>query len=269
VSTDRRAGMTLLELLVVLMVLSLILTAAVKAWDVTLERGRYETTRKRLDQIATAITGDPGYVVAGRRADFGFIGDMGRLPENLAELAIAPPVSPPESSRWRGPYMRAPFNEAPTAFLFDGWGDSILYSKDSLFIRSYGGRGLADRTRWMTHSLGFERQALLLNSVQGRVVDVRGVTPPANDTILGAIKVTLEYPFEGRNYATSLTGLELTSGQFNFASIPQGSHTLRGKYIHFAPPRDSVMTTMNVTVYPGFGAQDVRLQLNVDWNSEP
>ncbi|MBM3323264.1 prepilin-type N-terminal cleavage/methylation domain-containing protein, partial [candidate division WOR-3 bacterium] len=39
-STDRRAGMTLLELLVVLMVLSLILTAAVKAWDVTLERGR-------------------------------------------------------------------------------------------------------------------------------------------------------------------------------------------------------------------------------------
>ncbi|MEO0005797.1 MAG: prepilin-type N-terminal cleavage/methylation domain-containing protein, partial [candidate division WOR-3 bacterium] len=83
-------GVTLIELLVVLMLLSLILTAAIKTWDVTLQRGRFEQTRQKLDRLAKVITGDPNYVVDGVRADFGFVGDMGALPRTLADLVESP-----------------------------------------------------------------------------------------------------------------------------------------------------------------------------------
>ncbi len=91
-------GVTLIELLVVLMILSLILTAAVRTWDVTLERGRFEQTRQKLDKLAKAIIGDPDYIVGGVRVDFGFVGDMGTLPRTLNDLVTSPSwVSPPES----------------------------------------------------------------------------------------------------------------------------------------------------------------------------
>jgi prepilin-type N-terminal cleavage/methylation domain-containing protein len=268
-SRTEARGVTLLELLVVLMILSLILTAAVKTWDVTLERGRVESTRRRLDQLATAITGNPDYVVAGRRADFGFVGDMGRLPNTLADLAVAPVITPPESSRWRGPYLRAPFNESPQAFRIDGWGDSIAYNTDSMLLRSYGGRGLADRTRWTTRYIGYTWDELMRNVVDGAVVDVRGLTPPASDSIINSLRVVLEYPFEGKERLELFPG-SLSGGQFTFSNIPQGSHLLRATYINFyRVPAETTEAQQNVTVYPGIGARDVRLRLNVDWSQEP
>jgi prepilin-type N-terminal cleavage/methylation domain-containing protein len=265
----RATGLTLLELLVVLMILSLILTAAVKTWDVTLERGRAETTRRRLDQIATAITGSPDYVIAGRRVDFGFAGDMGRLPSSLSELGTAPAISPPESSQWRGPYLKSKFNESPQAYLLDGWGDSIAYNTDSMFLRSYGGRGLADRTRWVTRMLGFTQEELLRNTVAGAVVDVRGIAPPANDSILNSIRVTLEYPFEGK-LRRDLYAESLSNGQFTFTNIPQGAHYLKATYINFyRAPAETTEAQAVATVYPGIGAHDVMLRLNVDWGTEP
>jgi type II secretory pathway pseudopilin PulG len=262
---------TLLELLIVLMILSLILTAAVKTWDVTLERGRFESTRKRLEQLATAITGDPNYVVNGRRVDFGFVGDMGRLPNSLKELVVAPAVSPPESSRWKGPYLRATFSESPETYRTDGWGDTIAYKTDSMFLRSYAGRGLADRTRWMTQYLGFSRNELLSDTVEGRVVDVHGAPPPPNDTILSSLRVVLYRPFEGLPHADTLHGTQLNNGAFTFPFVSQGTDRLRAYYIRFAPPPPETIAqvTADVTVYPRIGARDVQLRLNLDWNSLP
>jgi len=101
-------GVTLLELLVVLMILSIVLTAAVKTWDVTLERGRAQTTASKLTQLVNVIVGDPDYIVAGQRADFGFVGDMGRVPDSLSELVKAPAGS----TTWRGPYIHSTFNQS-------------------------------------------------------------------------------------------------------------------------------------------------------------
>lgn len=265
----RARGVTLLELLIVLMILSLILTAAVKTWDVTLERGRYESTRKKLDQIATAITGDPNYIVAGRRADFGFVGDMGRLPYSLTELISEPPVSPPDSSRWRGPYLRASFNESPETYRIDGWGDTITYNRDSCFVRSFGGRALVDRTRWMTRDFGFTRDELERDTVWGYLFDVRGVplTQPAADS--GILSLILLRPFEGRNIRLdSVIARPGDNGFFAFPNIPQGNHLLIARYVKYAPPpQDTTMGVVNVTVYPRLGARDVRMRLNIDWDN--
>jgi prepilin-type N-terminal cleavage/methylation domain-containing protein len=270
----RARGVTLLELLVVLMILSIILTAAVKTWDVTLERGRAETTSRKLSQIANVIVGNPDYIVAGHRADFGFVGDVGRLPDTLLELVVSPPVSPPESSLWRGPYLRSTFNESPDGFRIDGWGDTIIYNRESLFVRSLGGRGYADKTRWQTVFLSYGRQALTNNSVIGQIVDIQGDRVPLDrDTILDGLRVILYHQNpQGKLYADVKP--ESLAANFEYSAIPQGTYRLVALYVNYLHPKnppkpDTSITTQDVTVYPGIGARDVTMRLNVDWNDEP
>lgn len=257
-------GVTLVELLVVLMILSLILTAAVKTWDVTLERGRYEQTRRKLDQFATVITGDPNYVVEGRRADFGYVGDNGVLPTSLADLVTEPPVTPPESSRWRGPYIRAAINESPDSYRRDAWGDTIVFNPDSMFVRSRGGGGLANPAKWITRTLGFRRDAVLYNRVAGRVVDARGTVPNADAR--SRLLVQLQFPRFGLPYVASdsVRG----NGEFLFSDVPQGTHLLRVTYWTFDPPPAHADTALkDVVVVPGAGAQDVTVRMPVYWSS--
>jgi prepilin-type N-terminal cleavage/methylation domain-containing protein len=265
-----RRGVTLLELLVVMMVLSLILTAAVKTWDVTLERGRFETSRRKLNQLAAVTVGNPDYVVSGNRVDFGYVGDMGDLPLSLDDL-IRRPLGVPDSGTWRGPYLRATFNEAPDGYRTDGWGDTIVYSRESLFVRSYGGRGLADRSRWLTRMFGYSEAELLGNEVSGRVLDVRGVPPPDSQWVdrPGYFKIWLRRPHLGLMQDWILSQSERgTNGQFTFLNVAQGNQAeIFVRYYIVGPPLDSIETRRTVTVYPGSGARDIQLRLNTEWSA--
>lgn len=256
-------GVTLVELLVVLMILSLILTAAVRTWDVALQRGRFEQTRQKLDRLATAIVGNPDYVVAGQRADFGYVGDMGSLPSSLADLAVAPPITPPESSKWRGPYIKAAFAQSPDAYRIDAWGDSIVYNRDSMFVRSYGGAGLVDPTRWITRSFGVTQRAALRNEVRGLVFDQRG-NPPAADTVRLRLAVSLEYARNGRTARDSVQ--PGPDGSFQFLDIPQGIRMLRATYwTQIIPYPVCETVSRSIVVMPGSGARGLEVRMNVDW----
>lgn len=275
-------GVTLLELLVVLMILSLILTAAIKTWDVTLQRGRIEQTNRKLEQLASVIVGDPNYVVAGRRVDFGYVGDMGELPLTLADLVVRPTRA--DTNTWKGPYIRSTFDESRDGFRMDPWGDSIVYGRavyglDSLFVRSYGGAGLVDRTKWTTRYFGYRWTDLLQDTVAGTVVDVKGAPPDSalfvNGTANGIVRVYLEYPRDGKMDTASLN--RLPNGMFTthttiggapvIYAIPQGTHRLWAQYINFYTiPNETTTTMVNVTVYPRLGAKDVQLRLNLDWS---
>jgi prepilin-type N-terminal cleavage/methylation domain-containing protein len=275
----RSRGITLLELLVVLMILSIILTAAVKTWDVTLERGRAETTWRKLNQLATAMVGDPDYIVAGQRADFGFVGDVGRLPDSLRELVVWPFAS--ESSRWRGPYIRSTFNESPEAFRIDGWGDTIIWGRrrynnnDSLWLRSRGGRAYLDPSRWQTVYLPYTWSDLTDNTISGQVVDVRGdlptnsrLRPGQRDSIITVLKVILYQPSNGVLQPLDRVGLDAVN--FAFSAVPQGTHRLEAWYVnYYDPPAETLITVQYVPVYPGIGARDITLRMNVDWDDEP
>lgn len=262
-------GVTLLELLVVMMILSLILTAAVKTWDVTLERGRFETTRRKLDQLATAIVGNPDMIVEGRRVDFGYVGDVGRLPNTLRDLVEDATGMAPDSSTWRGPYLRSTFNESPEGYRTDGWGDTIVYSRESLFVRSYGGRGLSDRSRWITREFGYSRDDLTSNEVSGRILDIRGV-PPSESLLVNyplRFLVELEYPIAGR--LQTRAGVFDAAANFRFTNIPQGTQALRVAYIRdYIPYYDTIQTVRDVTVYPRVGARDLQVRLDLDWSGQ-
>jgi prepilin-type N-terminal cleavage/methylation domain-containing protein len=274
----RARGITLLELLVVLMILSIILTAAVKTWDVTLERGRAETTWRKLNQLATAIVGDPDYIVAGQRADFGFVGDVGRLPDSLRELVVWPYSL--DNSRWRGPYIRSTFNESPEAFRIDGWGDTIIWGKrrynsnDSLWLRSRGGRGYVDPSRWQTVYLPYNWSDLTNNTISGQVVDIRGDLPTKLDAqgqskVIPRLKVVLYQPSNGVLQPLDRVGYDELFPTFAFSAVPQGTHRLEGWYVNTGMvPAETLITVQYVPVYPGIGARDVTLRMNVDWDDE-
>ena len=269
----RPRGVTLLELLVVLMILSIVLTAAVKTWDVTLERGRAQTTASKLNQLVSVIVGDPDYIVAGQRADFGFVGDEGRLPDSLVELVNRPPGD----SVWRGPYIRSTFNQSADGYRIDGWGDTIIYgreryaSNDSLFVRSYGGRGVADRSRWQTLNFPYTYEDLLGNEVHGRIVDVRGdsplgITDPGKrQEIIDGLVVRLYKSVAG--VETFEEHLEEEAANFDFYAVSQGTHRIFAmfKNVIIIPPESSMVTQM-VPVYPHSGARDVIMRVPIDWD---
>ncbi|MGQ9707745.1 MAG: type II secretion system protein [bacterium] len=260
-------GVTLIELLVVLMILSLILTAAIKTWDVTLERGRFEQTRQKLDRIAKVICGDPDYIVDGVRADFGFVGDMGALPRSLADLAESPSwVSPPESSLWRGPYVKSTFAESPQGYRIDAWGDTIIFDRDSMYLRSYGGGGMVERSRWLTKSLGYTENDLLRNTVDGTILDQRGNPPPPGLLPDNALIAELEYPRQGVRYRDSYTLPNNSNGQFEFRDVPQGVQRLRVILVRIYPPgQPSDTVTRMVTVFPKVGARGLEIRMNAIW----
>lgn len=84
--TNRRRGLTLLELLLVVFILALVAASAVAIADRADEQFRYEETRSRLKQIRTAVVGENEPVYNGRKHLTGFVADMGSLPQNMMEL---------------------------------------------------------------------------------------------------------------------------------------------------------------------------------------
>lgn len=102
------AGFTLLELLIVIAILGLLAVVGTVQLTGYLGKARTDTTKLQVDQLSTAL-------------DL-FRIDVGRLPSNDEGLNALLEM-PPESSGWRGPYLRKP--EA----IRDPWGRAFVYRR--------------------------------------------------------------------------------------------------------------------------------------------
>jgi len=126
-------GLTLLELLVVVFILSALALSALSFTNNADEQFRFEDTRTRIEKIKTAVIGQPEQTLNGEPAVSGFVADIGRLPNTIQELIE--PLSLPDWgfdtgtnsgiwAGWRGPYLTTVTeqNSAEKAFR-DGWGN--------------------------------------------------------------------------------------------------------------------------------------------------
>nr|WP_281054928.1 prepilin-type N-terminal cleavage/methylation domain-containing protein [Thiocystis violascens] len=149
-------GMTLLELLVVVALMSVVGFMALSQVGDDLGQARYQDTKNRLEMIRKAIIGDTSRTLNGQPEIRGFVADMGRLPRNLTELLTREycqghrevrtqtdcetyyPATPsnwlelPESTinvdtglraGWNGPYLVATADEDGAPVYRDGWGN--------------------------------------------------------------------------------------------------------------------------------------------------
>ncbi|MEM9386641.1 MAG: prepilin-type N-terminal cleavage/methylation domain-containing protein [Pseudomonadota bacterium] len=171
---SRQAGLTLLELIVVLTILAALGTIIIAQSASLTDDARYQRTVRTLEQLDAAVVGDSDLRGPdGQRLITGFVADMGRPPADLGELlrlgtqsAFRIDRAPPGDtglavgSGWRGPYLRLPVG-ADT--LTDGWGrDFEAFDQDGVLVAAPGeirivrSRG-ADR---LAGGVGFGRDLL-------------------------------------------------------------------------------------------------------------
>jgi prepilin-type N-terminal cleavage/methylation domain-containing protein len=211
-ATRSRRGFTLMELLVVLLIIGILSTVAIRTIDATRDRSLFDRTAVEMKELVAAIAGNEDAMVDGRRSDFGFYGDMGRLPKTLREL-----VENTESdTNWHGPYLRRPFLGDSTNFLYDAWGNPYTYDDEQGTIATIGGKYP------MTMRVVDSMPQLTDNAIYGQVMDREG-NPPGEQA---AIQVVL-YTRSGRTYPV-LAG---RGGDYEISTmlgdtVPAGTHRL-------------------------------------------
>jgi prepilin-type N-terminal cleavage/methylation domain-containing protein len=232
-AVDNCRGYTLIELVVVLIIIGVIASVAMKSLTAVNDTVRIEETKRELAQIAYAIAGNPDLVSGGLRTDYGFVGDNGRLPANLDAL-----VSQPSGyTNWDGPYITDQFSSdgSSSEYKNDGWGKAYSYS-GGLTVSSTGGSSTI--TRILANSTG----ELLRNNAAFTFTDL-DFTPPGPDH-RDSVRFILYYPSNGS--LTSRTNYPANDGSVAFDSVPIGIHTLQVIYL---PDNDSL--TRKVSVAPG------------------
>ncbi len=230
-----KTGYSLFELLVVVVIIGIITSIAIRSLRSANETARIEQTKKELDQLACAIAGDPHLVSGGRRIDFGYVGDIGSMPPNLDAL-----VSNPGYATWDGPYIRDDFypqgTSSETEFLIDAWGTAYSYM-GAVTITSQGSG--ASITRGIAPSLDH----LLRNSVSAVLTDLDN--RPPGEVYKDSIVFLLTYP-NGSGSMTTRIKNPAADGFVRFDSIPIGNHRMQVVYM---PTNDTL--TRVVSLEPG------------------
>jgi prepilin-type N-terminal cleavage/methylation domain-containing protein len=198
---------TLMELLVVLLIIGVLSTVALRTIDATRDRGLFDQTERELNELVMAMTGNPDLTYDGRRIDFGFFGDMGRLPIDLRELV----VNTTGDTNWHGPYIRRGLTGDTVGFLHDAWGDIYSYNQGTGTIASLG-KGKYPMTVRVVDSL----PQLTENSVTGTITDRDGNIP--NDS---AVLLVMRFASGSERMTWVHRG-----GYYRFDAIPVGTHQM-------------------------------------------
>ncbi len=238
-----------MEMIVVIVIMGIVASVALRSLTATLETTKVETTKQEMGQLASAIVGNPDMVASGMRSDYGYVGDIGALPSSLDDL-----VTNPGLGTWNGPYIGSNFTESTTDFKTDAWGQ--VYTLASTTLQSNGGGGGT-----MTKSLAASTADLTSNSVNGYVTDAAGNAPGDSATLL---TVTLTYP-DGAGGTTNATATVAGSGAFAFSnSVPIGNHLVEVVYSSTA---DTAIAY--VSVLPGSTAYATLRIPSAPWSVVP
>jgi len=227
-------GYSLIELVVVLIIIGILATVAMRSLTAVNNTVRAEDTKSELQNIAYAIAGNPELTSGGARTDYGYVGDIGALPPDLDALVS----NPGGYATWRGPYLRDAFSSTAgdTYYKVDAWGGSYTYSGGITIASNGGGTPLTRRIANSTDDL-------LRNSAALVVTDVDN-TPPGT-SYQDSVRLVLHYPDGGGGLTTRTTGLR-PDGSAEFDSIPIGVHTLDMIYL---PTADTLRR--RIAISPG------------------
>ncbi len=225
------SGFTLMEIIVVILIMGIIASVAMRSIDNTLENTKVENTKNEMQQLVYAVAGNPALFANGMRTDFGYVGDVGAMPSNLDAL-----VTDPGMPTWNGPYLSNSFAESSDDFKRDAWGNT--YTLASATIQSSGG-GNGTLTKTIASSVS----DLTSNSVVGGVTDGAG-NPPGDSSSM--VSIVLHFPNGSGGYADSVRSVN-SSGTFSFNNIiPIGNHQVSAVY---SSTSDTV--TAFISVLPG------------------
>lgn len=228
-------GVTLLEAVITLGILSVLIATVTPVVLNLLDTDRERTTEKKAEKIFRAIYGAPA------RGDFGYLGDMGRLPTTLTELLAQGSQTAFHTADgattdcgttdhcgkvgtgWRGPYLKG-FSQ--DELLRDAWGQSFSYTDTGADAGKIISAGPDGNTGTAGDNIVFPANApgttgtlfvsLLINRIPAPVgAVVRLYTVSNGEQVLFGRKTTSDTGFDG----------------FFFQNVPQGLLAIRVGHI--------------------------------------
>jgi general secretion pathway protein G len=215
VRRGRAAGLTLIEVIIILAVLIILIGLLVPSAVQQLTATRRSTTLDEMDNLKKAMIGDPNLKSQGIRTDFGYLGDMGFLPASLDDLltqATQPSFAFNSSKRvgagWKGPYITLGSGADPSSHKRDAFGNDYTYD-----------------TTDFTNS-------------KGQLVDAKLVTLGA-DGVVGGSGVDEDVTLEVLRAETTATA----SGN----AFDQAGNPLNGASVIINFPQGGVLTTSTTT----------------------
>jgi prepilin-type N-terminal cleavage/methylation domain-containing protein len=228
----KEKGFTLMELLVVLLIIGILSTVALRTIDSTRDRALFDQTAREMKELIYAIVGNPEVTANGRRIDFGFYGDMMRLPNDLRELVENTSASP----NWRGPYLRREFLQDTTGYRFDAWGNPYTFDPITGTLSTIG-NGKYPMTMRVADSVIH----LTNNYIMGNVTDTDNNPPGDKATTIG---IYLYLPNGNFYFVRPDPGGYYEFSPQTHGIIPIGNHKIVAK----RPGGDSIVKW--VTVVP-------------------
>jgi prepilin-type N-terminal cleavage/methylation domain-containing protein len=234
----RARGFTLLELVVIIAVLGILAAAVTPTVMNQIMDTRVSATHDEAQALYDAMVGAPNS--DGTR--FGFVGDIGRLPNTLQELATQSGLPSYATGNvrsigmgWRGPYINS--GASANDYQTDAFGRNYVVNSGQ--VRSYGPDGVANNAD-----------------------DI--VYPPSAPTVAGTVAITVKTITGGKTvvdpagyrvdlyYANAGTQASVSdiASPFTFTGVPMGLHAVR--VVKTANPNAGmVMVEDTVVVRPG------------------
>ena len=224
-----------MELVVVIALIGIITSIGVSVVIRTLEAQKADATLLEMQALKRAITGDPSIVLNGKRSEFGYYGDMGRMPVTLLNLLVkGSQPSLTNNSKygitfgWGGPYLSKGFEDDPNSAFVDSWGNAYIYSDtktvnasaDTIVgnISSFGADGFANGE-------GFDADIdldILQREVESTVYG-SAYTIDGNPMVSGKVYIWKPIGTAILVADSFITGLQ---GTYSFSGIPKGTRAL-------------------------------------------
>jgi hypothetical protein len=182
-----------------------------------------------MDAIGKAIVGDPNETNDLSRSNFGYVGDVGAFPPNLAALR----TNPGGYSTWNGPYLRPGLVEDSTGYLYDEWGKTYTYTGGVTISSTGNGTAIVKK-------LAGASADYLSNRFIGIIKDQNDSLPGAIKKDSVSIKVTIP---DGAGGSILKSYRPDAAGNFTLDSIPAGHRPL---LVIYTPQNDTIVRIASV-----------------------
>ena len=198
-------GFTFVQVLISVVVLAIAATVALKvSTQGTTEAKIIESIEEILD-LQRAIYGDTRLA---DQTDFGFVGDLGRLPTSLEELI----ENINDDPLWDGPYVKSDFTDEDFAALLDAWGNLYDYDNTSGQI-TIAPESVGDEPILIPEQIT-DVDKILYGNIQGSLRDMFDNQPKIGDR--KHILIWMEPIFDENNWPELIQNIERDKLIFHF-----------------------------------------------------